>query len=459
MTTNDIPGPQKISSHAKHTVGACGCGRIHDPAELGLLADEAPASEEQALAAGVENALLAGLFPGAESRRRFLQTVGAGTALAALHTFLPVDALKAMAQDKVAPEKKTINVGFLPITCATPLIMAEHMGLYAKNGLKVNLAKTPGINIIRDKLLNGELDASEQVMPVPISVTMGSGSMVDPTNVLTIQNQHGNSFVLAMKHKDNRNPKNWKGFKFAIPFDQSHQAMLLRYYLAEHGLDPDRDVQFRVVPPPEYVSNLRTGNVDGFFGGEPGGQRAVYEGAGFLHMLSRDIWPGHPCCAFVAREVWIKQYPNTFVAVYRAIVAASVHVSDPKNRSDIAKILAPPVYLNAPVAVIEQVISGRYADGLGNVRTVADRIIFDPFPHYSMAVWLMTQLKRWGYLKGDVNYKQIAERVMLATEAKKRFEELGLKAPDPYRKEIIMGKTFDPNKPEEYINSFAIKRV
>lgn len=459
MTHNDIVDPKKAAPRAAHTVGACGCGRSHDQAEIGLLAKEGPIGEEQALAAGVENALLMGLFPHEASRRRFVQTVGAGTALAALHAFLPVDALKAMAQDKAAPEKKNISVGFLPITCATPLIMAEHMGLYAKHGLKVDLVKTPGINIIRDKLLNGELDASEQVMPVPISVTMGSGSVADPTSVLTIQNQHGNSFVLAMKHKDNRDPKNWKGFKFAIPFDQSHQAMLLRYYLAEHGIDPDRDVQFRVVPPSEYVSNLRTGNVDGFFGGEPGGQRAVYEGAGFLHMLSRDIWPGHPCCAFVAREAWIKQHPNTFVAVYRAVVAASVHVSDPKNRGEIAKILAPAVYLNAPVEVIEQVISGRYADGLGNVRTVADRIIFDPFPHYSMAVWLMTQLKRWGYLKGEVNYRQIAERVMLATEAKKRYEELGLKAPDPYRKETILGKVFDPAKPDEYINSFAIKRV
>jgi nitrate/nitrite transport system substrate-binding protein len=287
---------------------------------------------------------------------------------------------------------------------------------------------------------------------------MGSGSVTDPTSVLTIQNQHGNSLVLAMKHKDNRDPKNWKGFKFAVPFDQSHQALLLRYYLAEHGIDPDQDVQFRTVPPSEYVSNLRTGNVDGFFGGEPGGQRAVYEGAGFIHLLSSEIWPGHPCCAFVAREAWIKQHPNSFIAVYRAVVEASVHVSRQENRGDIAQVLAPANYLNAPVEVIEQVITGRFADGLGNIRTVPDRIVFDPFPHYSMAIWLMTQMKRWGFIKGDVDYRQIAERVMLATEAKQRLAELGLPAPDPDRTETILGKKFDPTQPEAYLNSFAIRR-
>ena len=443
-----------------HRTGFCACGKYHNPAELGLLNGADQPDIESALAARVEDALLVGAFPDARVRRRFLKTVGSTTALGVLASLLPLDALKAIAAEASgAPEKKQINVGFLPITCATPLIMAEHMGLYAKNGLNVTLVKTPGINLLRDKLINGELDCCEQVMPVPITVTMGIGSLADPTSVMTIQNQHGNSFVLAMKHKDNRDPKNWKGFKFAVPFEQSHQALMLRYYVAEAGLDPDRDIQFRVVPPSEYVSNLRTGNVDGFFGGEPGGQRAVYEGAGFIHLLSRDLWPGHPCCAFIARNAWIKENPNTFLAVYRAVVAASVHVSQAKNRAEIAKVLAPANYLNAPEEVIEQVISGKFADGLGNIRTVPDRIIFDPFPHYSMAIWLMTQLKRWGYIKGDVNYKQIAEQVMLASDARQRYAELGLKAPDPYRKETIMGKTFDPARPDEYLNSFAIKRV
>jgi nitrate/nitrite transport system substrate-binding protein len=412
------------------------------------------------LQAQVEPALLSALFPEAITRRTLLKAVGTPVILGALGSLLPLDTLKAMAAEAPSvPEKAELQAGFLPITCATPLIMGHHFGVFQKHGLTVKLNKIPGIALIRDKLLNGELDISQQVMPVPVTVSMGIGSVPDATQVLSIQNQHGNSLVLAMKHKDNRDPANWKGFKFAVPFDSSHQAMMLRYYLAENGLDPDRDVSFRVVPPSEYVSNLRTGNIDGFFGGEPGGQRAVYEGAGFIHLLSREIWPGHPCCAFVARAAWIKDHPNTFLAAQRAIIEASLAVNEKAGRKGVAAILADPSYLNAPEPVIEQVLSGRYADGLGNVKVAEDRIMFAPFPHPSMAVWLMTQLKRWGMIKGDIDYKAIAEQVMLATEAAKRMKEIGAEAPAAYRPEIIMGRPFDAADPEGYIKSFAIRRA
>ena len=72
---------------------------------------------------------------------------------------------------------------------------------------------------------------------------------------------------------------------------------MLRYYLAEHGINPDADVQLRVTPPAEMVANLRAGNIDGFLGPDPFNQRAVFEEAGFIHILSREIWDGHPCCA------------------------------------------------------------------------------------------------------------------------------------------------------------------
>jgi len=105
-------------------------------------------------------------------------------------------------------------------------------------------------------------------------MTAGLEGNVQSIKVLTILNQNGNSLVLANKHKDNRDPKNWKGFTFAVPFEQSHQTLQLRNYLAAAGLDPDQDVKYRIVPPTEYVASLRVGSIDGFFGGEPGGQRA-----------------------------------------------------------------------------------------------------------------------------------------------------------------------------------------
>jgi nitrate/nitrite transport system substrate-binding protein len=417
--------------------------------------------EEQALSAGMDEALLRGMFPDNAFRRNFLRAVGAGSALSAVSSLIPLDSLKAFAQETRTPgalEKKSLTVGFLPITCATPLIYAEQLGLFARQGLDVTLQKVAGIALIRDKMVNAELEFSQQVMPVALTMTAGIGSAVVPTRVLTILNQHGNSLVLAMKHKENRDPRNWKGFKFAVPFDTSHQALQLRYYLAEHGLDPDQDVSYRVVPPSEYVSNLRTGSVDGFFGGEPGGQRAVYEGAGFIHLLSKEIWKGHPCCSVTATEAFIQKHPNTFLAFYRAIVGASLHVSDPKNRAGMAKILASPNYLNQPEIVVDQVITGKYADGLGNIKEVPDRVDFQPYPHYSMAVWMLTQLRRWNMLKQDIDYKKLAEQVMLATDARRLMASLGAQAPAPgFRKETILGKEFDSNRPEDYVRRLRSK--
>ncbi len=110
--------------------------------------------------------------------------------------------------------------------------------------------------------------------------------------------------------------------------------------------------------------------------------------------------------------------PNTFLALFKSILDATAFASDKANRKDISAAIAPKNYLNQPVTVLEQVLTGRYADGLGNVKNVPDRIDFDPFPYHSMAVWILTQMKRWGYVKGDVNYKDVAEQVYLATDAK-----------------------------------------
>ena len=425
--------------------GLCGCG---------LRQSEAGVDQEGGVAAGVEQALLHGLFPDPVARRALLKSVGAATVLGALSTLLPLEALKAIAQERKPPEKTKLNVGFLPITCAAPLIYGEHLGHYAKEGLEVGLQKIAGINIIRDKMINGELDVSQQVMPVALTMTAGLGGTTQSIKVLTICNQNGNSLVLANKHKNNRDPRNWKGFAFAVPFEQCHQAMQLRNYLAAHGLDPEKDATYRIIPPTEYVSSLRVGSIDGFFGGEPGGQRAVYEGAGFIHAISRDLWPGHPCCSVTAAESWIKQHPNTFIAFYRAIVAASLHVSDRNNRAGMAKVLAQPQYLNAPEVVVEQVITGRYADGLGAIKTAEDRVDYQPFPHYSAAVWLMTQLRRWNMLKEDIDYKKLAAQVMLATDAARIMREMGREPPaTEFRKETILGQEFNSSKPEEYLKT------
>ncbi len=438
----------------------CACGQDHAPGEHDAATARAAMSQEEASRHFIEATLVKALFPVDSVRRSFLRAVGASTARAAIASVLPVSALQAMAQDKGTPEKRDLKVGFIAITCAAPLIMADPLGFYKKEGLNVQLMKTAGWALIRDKMINKEHDASHFLSPMPLAMSMGLGSNQVPMNVASIQNTNGQAITLHVKHKDKRDPKQWKGMKFAVPFEYSMHNFLLRYYLAENGLNPDTDVQIRVTPPPEMVANLRAGNIDGFLGPDPFNQRAVYDEVGFIHILSKEIWDGHPCCAFGVSDEFIRQNPNTFAALYRAVLTASFMASQPKDRELIAKVISPAQYLNQPEAVLQQVLTGKFADGLGNVRNVPDRANFDPIPWQSMAVWMLTQMKRWGYIKGDVNYRQIAEKVFMLTDAKKYMAQAGFKPPEgAYRKFKVMGKEFDPARPDDYVKGFAIHKM
>ncbi len=436
--------------------------------------DDPYASEESLMDRAVEGAVVRALFGGNElARRAFIRTVGKSTFYAALSSVLPLAACKDAAKEEVeatakgatAPssknplEKSKLAVGFVPITCATPIIMAHPLGFYKKYGLDVDVIKTAGWAVARDKSLSKEYDASHMLTPMPLAITMGAGSTATPYIMPAVENINGQAITLHMKHVDKRDPKQWKGFKFAVPFDYSMHNFLLRYYVAEHGLDPDKDIQIRVLPPPEMVANLKAGNVDGYLAPDPFNQRAVYEKVGYLHLLTKEIWDGHPCCAFAASKEFATSMPNTFGALFKAIVDATHYSSKAENRKEIAAAIAPKNYLNQPVTVVEQVLTGKFADGLGGVKEVPGRIDFNPFPWHSMAVWILTQMKRWGYVEGDIDYKKIAEQVYIATDCGKVMKDLGYEAPSStYEKYTIMGKEFDPSTPDAYIQSFPIKR-
>jgi len=444
-----------------HPAG-CSCGRHKSQAEHDRQMQAAAGldSDEKQYGNIVASAVIRAMFPQDNARRAFLKAVGASTAIAAVSQFFPLaTATDAFAQGG-ALEKKDLKVGFIPITCATPIIMAHPMGFYAKQGLNVEVIKTAGWAVIRDKTLNKEYDAAHMLSPMPLAITMGIGSTPQPYAMPAVENINGQAITLAMKHKDRRDPKDWKGFKFGVPFDYSMHNYLLRYYLAEHGIDPDTDVQIRAVPPPEMVANLRAENLDGYLGPDPMNQRAVYDGVGFIHILTKDIWEGHPCCAFAASQEFIGAMPNTYAALLRAIIDATAYAHKAENRKEIAAAIAPANYLNQPEIVLEQILTGTFADGLGKIVKQPNRVDFDPFPWQSFAVWIMTQMKRWGQVKGDIDYDGIAKQVFLATDTARLMEEVGMTPPKETTKTfVVMGKTFDPSQPEAYLDSFAIRKV
>ena len=328
---------------------------------------KAPVSAEQYLQETVEKSVVAAVLDAAEpSRRQLLVGLGAATLTALIAELFPMAPFRAFAAEPAgAPEKKDVSIGFIPITCGTPIIMAEPLGFYKKHGLNASVKRAAGWAMIRDWSVNKEVDAAHMLTPMPLAITLGAGSMATPMYMPAVENINGQAITLHIKHKGVEKASDMKGFRFCVPFDFSMHNYLLRYFLAEGGVHPDKDVQIRIVPPPEMVANFKAGNVDGYLGPDPFNQRAMYENVGFIFKLSKEIWDRHPCCAFTVTKDFATKYPNTFGALFRSIVDATHYASDPAHRKEIAAALAPTNYLNQPVTVLEQVFTGTYADGLG----------------------------------------------------------------------------------------------
>ena len=424
---------------------------------------------ESRMVRAMESSVLHNVFGTDTNRRKFIKAVGATTAAAMIGQFLPFESLQAMAKDAMKNiEKKKLKIGFVPITCATPIIAGHGLGYYKKYGLDVDIIKTAGWAVSRDKCMNGEYDASHLLAPMPVAMSMGLGSASQPWRMVTNVNTNGQAIVLANKHKGKQNPKDWKGFKFGVPFEYSMHNLLLRLYVAEHGIDPDKDIQIRVIPPPEMVANLRAENVDGYLAPDPFNQRAVYDGVGFIHKLTKEIWDQHPCCCFGISQKFIDENPNTFIVLLTAILDATYSAEQADQRVRFAKAMSPRNYLNQPEAVLRQILTGVYPDGLGNIKKVPDRISFMPYPTQSMGTWILSQLRRWDYIKSDVDFKKISDEIFLSTETGKRMKEMAaanstIKWTDipetKYPEYDVYGKKYNPDTIQDYISSFDIKRT
>ena len=178
------------------------------------------------------------------------------------------------------------------------------------------------------------------------------------------------------------------------------------------------------------VANLRADNIDGFLAPDPVNQRAVYDGVAlYSHAVEADLGSSSLLrfCGFEANSS--RHIPNTYAALLKSIIEATAFATKAENRKQIAEAIAPANYLNQPVTVVEQVLTGTFADGLGNVSSRAGPHRFRSVSLGVFAVWIMTQMKRWGQIKGEVDYGSVAKQVFLATDTTRLMEEAGLKPP------------------------------
>ena len=402
------------------------------------------------------------------SRRRFLKNLAVGAALVTLANCAPRQAEQATPDESESPidisklEKKDLRIGFIPITCATPIIMSEPLGFYKKYGFNAEVVKMPSWGAVRDSAIAGELDAYHMLAPMPIAMTLGLGSASFGVKLASIENINGQAITVANKYKDKvKGPADFKGFVIGVPFPYSMHNLLLRYYLATGGLDPDKDVKIRPVPPPDSIAQMVAGDIDAYLMPDPFNQRAVFEEVGFIHKLTKELWEGHPCCAFAASDEWITANPNTFRALNKAIIEAAGYARDPANRPEIAKAISERAFLNQPEEVVKAVLTGNFDDGLGNSKSIPDRIDFDPYPWQSFANWISSQLVRWD-LQGDEKvktaiaedkYEEVGKEIFMTDLARELAQEVGQTPPDDiYRTETLEFDEFDPANPQGYID-------
>ena len=208
MSTFDNPFDPKTR------LSGCACGRhasqaAHDcdqaaQARLQCVASESAKKRYEGV---VASAVMRAIFPKNAARRAFLKSVGASTALAALSQLFPLKTATEVFAESVPLEKTDLIIGFIPITCATPIIMAHPLGFYSKQGLNVEVIKTAGWAVIRDKTLNKEYDAAHMLSPMPLAITLGAGSNPIPYTMPAVENINGQAITLAIKHKDKNDPK------------------------------------------------------------------------------------------------------------------------------------------------------------------------------------------------------------------------------------------------------------
>jgi len=405
------------------------------------------------------------------SRREFLikSSLAAG-ALFAAPAFL---SSRAFAADFGKPEKTDINIGFIPLTDCASVVMASELGLFKKYGLNVTVSKEASWAGVRDKLLLGQLDAAHVLYGLIYGAHLGIGSQKKDMAILMGLNHNGQAITLSTKLlaegvSDGASlkaavAKKDREYTFAATFPTGTHAMWMNYWLAAHGINPQQDVKSITIPPPQMVSNMRVGNMDGYCVGEPWNGRAVFDRIGYTATTSQALWKNHPEKVLGCTAEFVSKYPNSARAMIAAVLEASQFIDAMSNRTKVAEIIGGKAYVNAPSEVILSRMLGDYDDGRGGkwkdpnyMKFFADGEV--NFPYLSHGMWFLTQHRRWGLLKQDIDYLAVAKQVNQVDLYSEVAKGLGIAVPTSALKTetLFDGVVFDPAKAGEYAKSFKI---
>ncbi len=410
------------------------------------------------------------------TRRQFLRNAGKVAGYSALMALVPPGVRSAVwAAGSDAPEKSEVKVGFIPLTDCASVVMASVMGFDKKYGIKITPTKEASWASVRDKLVNGDIDAAHVLYGLMYGLHLGVSGPKKDMAVLMAINHNGQGITLSKKLADHGAvdgktlaavmQKEKREYTFAQTFPTGTHAMWLYYWLAASGIHPFKDAKAVVVPPPQMVANMRVGNMDGFCVGEPWGHRAIADGIGITAITTQDIWKDHPEKVLGCTADFVKQNPNTARAMTAAVIDAGRWIdASLSNRQKMAEVVASPAFVNTSVDVINQRILGRYQNGLGRTWDDPNHMKFYNdgyvnFPYLSDGMWFLTQHRRWGLLKTDPDYLAVAKQINRIDIYKEAASQVKASVPrDPMRTSKLMdGMVWDGKDPRKYALSFPVK--
>jgi nitrate/nitrite transport system substrate-binding protein len=432
------------------------------------------------------------------SRRRFLLTA-AGTAvssvvLAACGSKPQGSAEKSQGSSPGAgaaaeTEVKTATLGFIALTDSAPLIIAKEKGLFAKHGMPdVKVMKQTSWAVTRDNLeLGGDkggIDGAHILSPMPLLLAAGKitkSKQPLPMYTLARLNLQGQGISASKELLDEKLSVNNKEglakaskdlgrkLKAAVTFPGGTHDLWMRYWLAGNGIDPNKDADLVVIPPPQMVANMQTGTMDVFCVGEPWNQRLVNKKLGYTATQTGEVWNKHPEKSFSMRADWVDKHPKAAKALLMAVQEAQIWCQDPANLDEMCEIIAQDKYIKANVADIKPRLAGNvnYGDGR-DVKNSPFRMLFwdenASFPFKSHDAWFVTEDMRWGYLPASTDINALVNKVNRADLWKEAATAIGrakdIPASDSRGKETFFdGVVFDPENPKVYLDGLKIKAL
>lgn len=320
-----------------------------------------------------------------------------------------------------------ITAGFMPLFDSAVLVAASELGFAAREGIELTLHRETSWANIRDRIAIGHFDLAHMLGPMPLACNLGLTPLASETivpfslglggNCVTTSNAvwagmaaHGAEADLDPARAGaalrafirERAAAGREPLRFAVVHPHSGHNYELRYWLAACGIDPDREIEIVIVPPPFMADALAAGRIDGYCVGEPWNSAAVAAGTGHIVTVKAQLWRNSPEKVIGVRKAWADENPEALAALLRALHHSARWCQDPGNHAELAGVMARPGFLGLPPAVQMPILTGHLQLGGGAELDIDDFFLpFDKaanFPWKSHALWFYTQMVRWGHV-------------------------------------------------------------